>query len=123
MRVKGLSAFTFLEVLFTVVIISVGLIAIINWVPGIIATKIKAEQKSTAIFLAQGKIDDIKREAALSWTSFNETNPQSWSVPYDSYRWTASDDSGASLKTVSVSVWHIEDADNKVRLDTKIALR
>ncbi|RKY32171.1 MAG: hypothetical protein DRP74_03175 [Candidatus Omnitrophota bacterium] len=117
------SGFTFLEVLFTVVIIALGLVAIINWVPLAVSAKIKAEQKSTAIFLAQGKIEDIKREAAANWTNFNEVNPQSWSAPYDSYRWTASDDLASNLKTISVSVWHIEDADNKVKLDTKIALR
>jgi len=115
------SGFTFLEILFTVVIISVGLLAIMNWVPVAIQTKIKTERKTTATFLAQEKIEDIKSNAFSQ--NFNQTEPLSWTAPYGNYQWTASDDSGSDIKVISVSTWHIKEPENKVTFDTKIARR
>ena len=119
-------AFTFLEILFTVVIISAGLIAIMNWVPVAIQTKIKTEHKTTAIFLAQEKIEDIKWSALANFNkNFNQAAPASWSVPYNDFWWTATDvvDLTWSIKTISVSTWHTLEPNNKITFDTKIARR
>jgi len=121
---NSLTGFTFIEILVTVVIIAVGLVAIMNWVPLSIQTKIKLERRTTTIFLAQERIDDIKRSALANYDdNFNWAVPQSWPVPYDNFRWTASDDLGANIKAVSVSTWHIEEPDNKIIFDTEIARR
>jgi len=68
--------FTFLEILVMVVVISVGLIGIMNWVPVAIQTKIKVEQRTGAILLAQGKMEEAKRRVLSSFTNFSEN----WSV-------------------------------------------
>jgi prepilin-type N-terminal cleavage/methylation domain-containing protein len=122
---NSLTGFTFIEVLVTVVIIAVGLVAIMNWVPLNIQTKIKLERRTTAIFLAQERVDDIKRSALANYDdNFNWAVPQSWSVPYDNFRWTSSDNPDtAALRSISVSAWHIEEPDNKITFDTKIARR
>lgn len=124
MRCDSHSGFTFLEILFTVAITSVGLVALMNWMPVAIQTKIKTERKTTAIFLAQEKIEDMKRMALASFASdFSQSAPLGWSVPYEDFRWTASDDLGSNIKVISVSAWHMEEPNNKVIFDTKIALR
>jgi len=100
--------------------------AIMNWVPVAIQTKIKTERKTTAIFLAQEKIEDIKWSALANFNNnFNQSNPVSWSIPYNNYRWTANDtvDLIWSIKTISVSTWHKEEPENKVTFDTKISRR
>jgi len=116
--------FSLLEILVTLVIISVGTLAIINWMPISIRTKANLEKRATTVFLAQGKIEEIKSTALVSFNNdFNQTAPASWSVPYDNFMWTASDDRGSAIKVISVSAWHREDPNNKVNFDTKIALR
>jgi len=119
-------AFTFLEILFTIVVIAVGMLAIMNWVPVSIQTKTELERKTTALFLAQEKLDEIGWSVLYNFNNdFNQLTPVTFSSPYDNFSWTAaaSDEAGWSLKSISVSTWHIEDADNKVTLDTKIAPR
>lgn len=119
-----LMGFTFLEVLFTVVIIAVGLLAIMNWVPAAIKTKIELERKTIAIFLAQEKMDEIKKDALSSFSDdFNQSVPWTFSAPFDTFIWTASDDRGDPLRAISVSTWHIEDPEKKVIFHTEIARR
>ena len=125
-RVLGPEAFTFLEVLFTVVIIAVGIIAIMNWVPVSIQTKTKVERKTTAIFLAQEKLDEIAWSVLYNFgNDFNQATPQAFGAPYNNFYWTAAsnDETGWSLKTLSVSTWHADEPGNKVIFDTQVAPR
>jgi type II secretory pathway pseudopilin PulG len=111
-------AFTFLEILFTVVIISAGLIAIMNWVPVAIQTKIKTERRTIAIFLAQKNIEEAKRTLLSNFDS--------------GVTWTVSPDFACSgnvitenpnLKTITVSVWHIENPSDITTFYNKVARR
>jgi type II secretory pathway pseudopilin PulG len=111
-------AFTFLEILFTVVIISVGLIAIMNWVPVAIQTKIKTERRTIAIFLAQKNIEEAKRillsnfDSVVTWTvnaGFDCTGDVITENP--------------NLKTIRVSVWHIENPSDITTFSTRVARR
>jgi len=110
--------FTFLEILFTVVIISVGLIAIMNWVPVAIQTKIKTERRTTAIFLAQKNIEEAKRtllsnfDSGVIWTvsaGFNCAGNVITENP--------------NLKTITVSVWHIENPSDITTFYNRVARR
>lgn len=116
--------FTFLEILFTVVVISVGLIAIMNWVPVAIQTKIKTEQRTRTILLAQDQMEETKRRVLyneFSWTA-SGCNEESWTI---------GDFSGLNsicretdnLKIITVTAWHIENPDDITTFDTKVARR
>jgi type II secretory pathway pseudopilin PulG len=111
-------AFTFLEILFTVVIISAGLIAIMNWVPVAIQTKIKTERRTKAIFLAQKNIEEAKRTLLSNFDS-----GVTWTV---SAGFACSGNvisEGNNLKTITVSVWHIENPSDITTFYNKVARR
>lgn len=121
MNKKG---FTFLEILVMVVVISVGLIGIMNWVPVAIQTKIKVEQRTRAILLAQGEMEKAKRRVLsneFSWTASGCNNEP----------WTLGNFSGLNsicretdnLKTITVTAWHMEIPNDITTLDTKVARR
>jgi len=112
-------AFTFLEILFTVVIISAGLIAIMNWVPVAIQTKIKTEQRTRAIFLAQGMMEDAKRRVLSSFTNFSEN----WSVGNFYGTTVVSNDTYSNLKILQVRAWHIDRPNDITTFYAKVALR
>ena len=109
--------FTFLEILFMVVVISVGLIAIMSWVPVAIQTKVKTEQRTRAIFLAQEIMEDTKH-----CELFNLPLPN-WNFP--DFGWTVnrSDDSIPNLRILAVRVWHNERPNDITAFDTKVMQR
>jgi Tfp pilus assembly protein PilV len=111
--------FTFLEILFMVVVMSVGLIAIMKWVPIAIETKVKTEQRTRAIFLAQGKMEETKRRVLSSFTNFSEN----WSVGNFYGTTLVSNDTYSNLKILQVSAWHIDRPNDITTFYTKVALR
>jgi prepilin-type N-terminal cleavage/methylation domain-containing protein len=116
--------FSLLEILVAIVVVSVGTLAIINWMPLALRTKTNLEKRTKALFLAQEKIEEIKSRAVANFTDYVIQDSQAiWPSPYDTFLWTASDDQGDNIRVISVTVWEIEDADNKITFDTKIALR
>ena len=107
-----------------VVIISVGLIPIMNWAPLAIQTNIKVEQKTTVIFVAQEKIEDAKQRVLANLFSWTATgcNSESWTlggvegltdICYDS----------SSLKNITVNAWHNESPAEVIAFNTKVARR
>lgn len=109
--------FTFLEILVTAVIISVGLIAIMNWVPLSLRTKIKAEKKTEAIFIAQNIMEDTIQSAL-----FNLPLP-AWN--FADFTWTVNvtDDTLPGLKIVAVRVWNNQTPNEITAFDTKVTQR
>src|SRR4030042_453498 len=121
---KKRGGFSLLEILVALVVMSVGTLAIINWMPLALRTKTNLEKRTKALFLAQEKTEEIKSEAIANFNQdFNQTSEAIWPSPYNTFRWTASDDGGSNIKVISVTVWEIEDADNKITFDTKVAQR
>jgi len=124
LKMNKRGGFSLLEILVAIVVMSVGTLAIINWMPMALRTKTNLEKRTKALFLAQEKIEEIKSWAVADFTDdVIQDSPAIWPSPYDTFRWTASDDGGSNIKVISVTVWEIEDADNKITFDTKIALR
>ena len=118
MRRNFKRAFTFIEVLTTIVIIAVGLIGIMNWVPLAIETKIKTEQRTKAIFLAQKNIEEAKR---ILLYDFNSNI--SWSVE-EGFNCTGDVTADSpDLKTLSISVWHLNSPQDITKFYTKVARR
>lgn len=120
---KSKSSFTFLEVLATLVILSIALIPILTWVPTSIQTKIKTERKTKAIFLCQSKIEEL-RYRIINDFSYSADTGGSFNSPNQDFSYTVSYNLvGTSLKTISVKVEHIDNPGDETVFDTQIASR
>ena len=117
------AGFTFLEILATLVILSVALIPILTWVPLGIQTKIKAEQKTVGIFLCQSIIEDLHYKIINDFTVDYNKNNLSFNSPYQDFRYTVTDNLNSNLKTITVEVWHIENPGDEIVFHTQIARR
>jgi len=121
---KAKTGVSFLEVLAALIILSVALVPIMTWVPTSIQTKVKSERKTTAIFLAQGKIEELRCQIIGNFTQDrNPPQPVAFPNPYQNFSYTVSDDLNPNLKTISVRVWHIEKPNDETILYTKITKR
>lgn len=118
--------FTFVEVLTSLVILSVALIPILTWLPTAIQTKLKAERKTTAVFLAQNKTEELHYQIIADFNKNYTVNSMAFNSPYQDFRYSITDqslDGSLKLKTISVKVWHIEDPEDETIFYTKIAQR
>lgn len=115
--------FTFLEIIAAIAILSAALIPILTWVPTSLQTKIKTERKTTAIFLAQAKIEELRNNIIKDFDQNYNSASVSFNAPYQGYRYTATDDLVAGFKTISVKAWHIENPNDETAFYTQIAQR
>ena len=116
--------YTFLEVLMALVILSAALIPIMTWVPMAIQTKLQTERKTTAVFLAQGLMEELRYKIIANFsTSRNTPSPQAFLSPYQDFRYTVTDNLDPDLKTISVDVWHIEKPSDETIFYTQMARR
>lgn len=123
-RLKFRKGFTFLEVLATLVILSVALTPILIWVPTSIQTKLRTERKTIAIFLAESKIEELRYKIINDFNTWRGTSsPQAFPNPYQDFSYTVSDDLNPSLKTISVKVWHTEKPEDETIFYTQISKR
>jgi len=120
---KFLKGFTFLEVLASLVILSVALVPMMTWVPVSIQSKLQAERKTTALFLCQSKIEELRYKIIKDFTANYNASSLAFNPPYQSYKYTAIDNLGSDLKTISVKVWHIEKPQDETIFFTQISKR
>jgi len=114
--------FTFLEVLLASVILSVALLPIMTWVPTSIQTKLKAERKTTAIFLCQSKVEQL-RYRIINDFSYAADNGGAFNSPYQNFSYAVTYSVENNLKKISVKVWHIENPQDETVFYTQIARR
>ncbi len=118
-----LRGFTFLEVLAALVILSTALIPILTWVPVSIQSKLQAERKTTAIFLCQSKLEEVRYKTIKNFINNYNVGSVSFNPPYQDYRYTVNDNLDVNLKTISVKSWHIEKPQDETILYTQISRR
>jgi len=114
--------FTFLEVLLASVILSVALVPIMRWVPTSIQTKLKAERKTTAIFLCQSKVEQL-RYRIINDFNYAADNDGAFNSPYQNFNYAVTYSVENNLKKISVKVWHIENPQDETVFYTQIARR
>ena len=61
LKMNKRGGFSLLEILVAIVVMSVGTLAIINWMPLALRTKTNLEKRTKALFLAQEKTRDKKQ--------------------------------------------------------------
>jgi len=105
-------AFTFIEVLTTVVLMLVALIPLMTIVPQMIQNSLKAERLLTVVFLAEQKMEEVKRDVVNSFGVSRDEATTAFNSPHAAYKYTVADNEGASLKEIRVDAWHDEDADS-----------
>lgn len=115
--------FTLIELIATLVILSIALIPLLNWLPLSIQTRLKAERKTKAIFLAQGKIEQLRTAIINNFDQDCNSDPSAFNPPYQDFRYSITDDLNNNLKTVSVKTWHIENSRDETIFYTQIARR
>lgn len=120
---------TLIEVLLAVVILSVAIVPIVNYLPVSVETKIKAERKTVAIFLT---------EYMLEYWRSNILNDFNWpgSVgggaglfmhimpdPYSAYNIQINRTNTGDLATVAVKTWYRETPNDAVTIYTQVSRR
>jgi len=116
--------FTFLEVLAALVILSVALIPLLTWVPTSISTKIKTESYTTAMFLCQGKMEELRFKLITNFVDESDSGG-AFTPPFDDFSYSVTYDTSLHpyLKQLSVEVWHNDSPEDETVLDTYIAQR
>jgi prepilin-type N-terminal cleavage/methylation domain-containing protein len=117
------TGFTLIELIAALVILSIALLPLLRWVPLSIQTHLKAERKTKAIFLAQGKLEELRTAIINNFDQDYNLNPAAFNAPYQNFRYSIIDDLDSSLKTVLVKAWHIENPQDETIFYTQIARR
>ena len=122
--------FTFLEVLATIVILSIALIALMEMLPNALVLDGRMERETKAIFLAQRKMEGVKGKIIYDFDPDYSESATAFPSPDATFKYTVSDDQGAEIKEIAVNVWYdkdgddlIDDDEEAVELNTKIADR
>lgn len=117
------AGFTLIELIATLAILSIALLPLLNWLPLSIQTQLKAERKTKAIFLAQGKLEELRTAVINNFDQDYNLNPAAFSPPYQNFRYSITDNLDTNLKTVSVRTWNIENPQDETIFYTQIARR
>jgi len=122
--------FTLIEVLAAIILIAAALIPIMIITSQIIEKSLKDEHLTKVIFLAEGKIEDVKRSVIDSFSTSADEAVTSFDSPDEDYKYTVFDDEASGIKVIQVRVWYDENDDDvldsnesNITLDTKVADR
>ena len=127
--------FTYLELLAAIIITALALVPIMRIVPEGMQAATRVERLTRAALLAQNKMDEVRSQIFSANPSYGFSNDYTESAtafpsPDDSYKYTVTDDQGANIKELNVTVWFDTDGDDSqdsdeesVGLDTKVADR
>ncbi|MFH1798123.1 MAG: type II secretion system protein [Candidatus Omnitrophota bacterium] len=122
--------FTLIEVLAAIVLIMLALIPIMVIVPQMIENSLNTQRLTTVIFLAEGKMEEVRRDAINNFVSSQDKPVTAFALPYAEYKYTVTDNEGAGIKIIQIRAWHDKDADNtldaneqSITIDSKIADR
>ena len=122
-QMKSLRGFTYLEILATIIIMSIALIHIMRLMPEGIRATARVERLTKALFLAQRKMADIRSKifGADDAYGFDKDYTQpatAFPSPDQTFKFTVSDSyvpgSGNNLKVLSVTVWFDENDNNAI---------
>jgi prepilin-type N-terminal cleavage/methylation domain-containing protein len=127
---RSSKGFTLVEVMTATALIGLVLVALMQIVPGMLKVGTKVEVITKATFLAEKKMEEIHSLINSSYSVNRTQSAAAFSSPNSLYKFTVSDDGGANIKIINVTVWNDDDGDNtidsneySVSFDTKVANR
>lgn len=119
----GQAGLSLLEVIAAVAIMTIVLVPTMNLSPMLLQTREKIEYRTKCIFLAQGKMEELKDKILLNFNQDYSEPAINFASPNEAYSYSVTDDNDPALKTIGVEVWHEEMPEDKIRLDTQVANR
>lgn len=120
---KSKKGLTLVEIILTVLIMSFGIVPIMDLAPTILRTSIGIEETTESIFLAIQKIEETRGKILHNFNKDYNESGTPFSSPHDKYKYAITDNLNPDIKTIEVNVWHIDKPDSKFILYTKIAER
>ena len=117
--------FTLIEVIGSILIMTMALVPAMQLIPAILKTRMKIEYNSNIVFLAENKMEEVKDRILTNFDleeGYSE-DPSTFPAPFEEYSYSVTDDMDTWLKTVSVSVWHSDEPGYTVTLSTQAAKR
>ncbi len=122
--------FTLIEVMVSVFLVGLVLVAVMQIVPGMLKVGTKVEVVTKATFLAEKKLEEVLGLIESDYSVNRTQAATAFPSPDTLYKFTVSDDAGADIKVLNVTVWNDDDGDGvidsdeySVSLDTKVADR
>lgn len=102
------SAFTLIEVSLAMMILLIGVVGVATLVPLSIDANMRSKNMAVATMLAETKIEEMKKEAAVSaanWDSIGSVAETPFLPPYDNFKWkTTVIPISTGLKHVTLSI-------------------
>jgi prepilin-type N-terminal cleavage/methylation domain-containing protein len=103
------NAFTLLEVALAMAILLIGVVGVATLLPLSIEANMRSKNIAIVTMLAESKIEEMKKEAAVSaayWATLDSVSPEtSFSPPYDKFKWkTTIDGTTTGLQHVTLSI-------------------
>lgn len=107
--------FTLLEVMTATAIAIPLLIIMMQMVPGMMKSGTGSEANTISTFLAESKVNDIRRRIRNNLYATNYTSTAAaFASPYQLYKSSVTDDLGSSQKQIAVVVWKDADSNNQI---------
>lgn len=135
------NSFSFLELLLTIIIMTIVLIPMMQILPQAMRATRKIEQLTQCTLLANEKIEQVRRVVLALNFNFNTTTVNetatAFAAPFNNYKYAVTDNLASGIKNITVVVWLDANNDNTinnysaayqedeptVQLDTRIANR
>ena len=121
------SGFTMLEILVSIMLLSIVLIPLLGLMADAARIHVQLERQTRSAFLAQLKLEEVKNNATLNFSiDYTTVAPVEFSAPDLGFKYTVSDDNDDNIKIISIEAWYdeVNDEDERsVTLNTKVARR
>lgn len=122
-------AFTLIEVSLAMAILLIGVVGVATLVPLSIDANMRSKNMAAVTMLAESKIEEMKKVAAISATNWEGlvsiSTETPFSPPYDNFKWkTTVEDVSTGLKRVTLSIiWTVRTKVLNENFDLLIAKR
>jgi hypothetical protein len=127
---KAQAGLTFLEIVLATLIMAVGIVPLMRLAPAILQVTRGSEHITECVFLATRVLEDTKGNVHDEYDRVGGFGQGATAFPqtaFADYRFSIADDDYQlpvpDIRTISVSVWHIDQPGRVVALHTRIARR
>ena len=111
------AGFTLTEVIVASALLIIAMVPILRALTSAHASSTSIEYKTRSLTLAQAKLDEIKARSIYDYTKGGSSFAESNTSVDGSYRCNVTDDAGATIKTIAVSVGYDLDGDTTLAAD------
>ena len=99
------SGYTLLEIIMAISILSIALIPLMEMLPQALLLDAQLERETKVAFLAQRRSEAAKSRAIYDFAQDYSESATAFPPPDSVFKYTVSDDQGAEIKEIAVTVW------------------